>query len=353
MVLRFAVVGCGKIATRGHLPALKALEREGLVELVTVADLNERAARRTVKAFGVPNYHVRPEDVAKRADVDAVCICTPTPTHAELCLLFAGAGKHILVEKPLCRTMEEARAVEEAAKSSGILLSVVQNYRYIRAVREAKRAVLEGRLGRLLSIRGVLHRPFPVRWTRSRWLYEEGGVIYDHGPHLADTVLWLKGVRSPERIKSIHAAGGDLVGQAGFVSHAHALVEFDDGSSASLSISWLAGMEEFTLSLHGTGGSASIDVLYDAYVEEHGFRSPFDMFRLYYEGLKSTLRDYLRMTNPYDRPMAVYPELISDFVRAAEGRGKPPVELGEALATTLILDEMRKQLTSRAGGSES
>ena len=342
------MVGCGKVATRGHLPALKELERRGLVELVAVADVNRRAARRAAKAFDVPVYHTSPEEVAERPDVDAVCICTPTPTHAELCLLFARSGKHVLVEKPMCRTYEEALAIEEAVKSSGVALSVVQNYRYIRAVREAKKAVLSGRLGRLLTIQGVLHRPFPVRWTRALWLYEGGGVLYDQGPHLVDMVLWLKGVRGPHDIRAIRASGGDMLGHADFVNHAQAMLEFRDRSSAALSISWLSGMEEFTVRLYGSGGSLVLDVLYDACVEEHGYLSPFDLFRRYYEGLKATVRDYLLGLNPYDRPMRAYPELITGFVKAIEEGRRPPVSLEEAMTTVLVLDEMRKQLVPRS-----
>lgn len=345
-MLRFAVIGCGKVATRGHLPALRELAKRGLVELVAVADVNERAAKRTAKMFEVSDYHTSPNDVAKRSDIDAVCICTPTPTHAELCELFARTGKHILVEKPMCTSFKEALAIKEAVEASGVTFSVVQNYRYIRAVREAKKAILAGQLGRVLSIQGVLHRPFPVRWTRALWLYEPGGVIYDQGPHLIDLVLWLKGARRPRDVRNVWAVGGDMLDRAGFVSHAQALVEFEDRSSASVSISWLSGMEEFTIRIYGSGGSITLDVLFDAYVEEHGFSSPFDMFRRYYEGLKATIRDYALGINPYDRPMRVYRELITDFIRALEGHGHPPVGLQEAMTTVLVLDELRKQLIS-------
>jgi len=343
-MVRLAVIGCGKIAQKGHLPALARLRREGLVDLVAVADINERVAKRIAKVFGASGWHKDPGEVARRPDIDAVCICTPTPTHAELVKLFASFGKHVLVEKPLCRTYEEAMAIKEVVETSGIVLSVVQNYRYISAVRQAKKIILSSRLGRILSLQGVLHRPFPIRWTRSLWLYEEGGVIYDHGPHLIDMALWLMGVARPEDITSIRAYGGDLLGQAGFINHTQAILELANGSSAALSLSWLSGTEEFTLRFHGTGGYLAIDVLNDAYVEQHGLTSPIDLFRLYSRGLRAAIRDYARGLNPYDRPMQVYPELISDFVEALEGRGPVPVRLDEAMTTVFVLDEMKKQL---------
>jgi len=343
-------VGCGKIATRGHLPALKKLELEGLLELVAVADISERAARRAAKAFNVPDYHARPEDVAARGDVDAVCICTPTPTHAGLALLFARSGKHVLVERPLCMTFEEAREIERAVREAGVKICVVQNYRYLRAPRAARALVRAGRLGRVLSMLGVLLRPFPVRWTRSLWLYEDGGVIYDNGPHLVDMVLWLKGIREPEGVRAVHATGGDLIGPAGFVNHAQALIEFKDGTSASVGFSWLVGMEEFLIHAYGTGGSLIIDVLNDVLVEEHGYLSPFDLFRRYREAFKHLLSSLLTGRNPYDKPMQVYPALITDFVKAVEGSGRMPVSLGEAMATVLVLDEVRRQLAGRRAG---
>ena len=148
----------------------------------------------------------------------------------------------------------------------------------------------------------------------------------------------------------IRASGGDMLGHADFVNHAQAMLEFRDSSSAALSISWLSGMEEFTVRLYGSGGSLVLDVLYDACVEEHGYLSPFDLFRRYYEGLKATVRDYLLGLNPYDRPMQAYPELITGFVRAIEEGRRPPVSLEEAMTTVLVLDEMRKQLVAEEPG---
>ena len=348
-MIRFAVVGCGKVALTGHLPALKELEKRGLVELVAVVDINEQAAKRAAKKFGVPAYYTSPDELAKRPDVDAVSICTPSSTHADLCILFARAGKHVLVEKPMCHTYDEALAIKDAADEAGVIISVVHNYRYVKAAQEARSRIKAGRLGRVLTIHGVYDGPFPIAWTRSLWYYEPGGVIHDRGPHLVDMVLWLKGVRKPEDIKSVRAAGGDVLGQAGFASHADAFVEFSDGSSASLSVSWLIGAEELTVRAYGTGGAIFLDVLNGLCMEMHGGANPFALARRYYKTLKLAVADIVRRTYPYGQMKKTHDELIRRFIMALEGRCRPPVELGEALATTLVIDEMVKQTASGGG----
>ena len=348
-MVRFAVLGCGKVALVGHLPVLKKLEKRGLVELVAVADVKERAARRAAKMFSVPAYYTSPEELAERPNIDAVSICTPSMTHAELCLLFAKAGKHVLVEKPMCHTYKEALAIKDAVKETGITLSVVHNYRYVRAAKEAKGRITAGHLGRVLTIHGVYNGPFPIAWTRSLWYYQAGGVIHDRGPHIIDMVLWLKGVKGPEDIKSVQATGGDVLGQAGFASHADAFIEFSDGTSASISISWLIGAEELTIRAYGTGGALFLDVLNGLCMEIHGGTSPFDLARRYYRTLKLAVADIVRRTYPYGQMKRTHEELITRFIMALEGRCKPPIELGEALATMFVIDEMLRQ-TGLLGG---
>lgn len=360
-MIRVAVVGCGKIAETSHLPALKKLERRGILELVAVVDVDERAAKRAAKRFQVPSYYTNPEEVAKKYDIDAVHICTPSTTHAELSLLFARAGKHVLVEKPMCHTYDEALAIKDTVKESGVVFSVVQNFRFIDCVKRAKRTIVDGRLGRLLSIEGALHRFFPIRWSRSLWVYQQGGVIHDIGPHLIDTVLWLKGVKRPDDIRGVRATGGDMLGHAGFVNHVNAFVEFTDNSVAFLSLSWISGAEEFTLKICGTGGTLLIDLTYNNCVEERGSPLVFDLYRRYYEGIKASLREFLRfhslsalLTWPgIAQALTVYLELITRFVRAINGEGRPPVTLQEALATMLVIDRMLKQTITFRGHRES
>ena len=347
--MKFAVVGCGKVALLSHIPALKEFEKHGLVELVAVADVKEEVAKRTAKMFDIPAYYTNSEELAKRADLDAVSICTPSMTHADLCILFARAGKHVLVEKPMCHTYEEALAIKDAVEETGVTFSVVQNFRCERTVQEAKERIMAGHLGRILYIHGVFNGPFPIVWSRSLWYYQPGGVIHDRGPHIVDLVLWLKGIKGPEDIRSVQAAGGDMLGQAGFANHACAFIEFSDGSSATSMVSWLIGGEEMMVKLYGTGGMLLLDILNGLCMEIRGGMNPFALVKRYYKVLKIAVADIIRRSYPHVQLAKLHREFIRRFIMALEGHCRPPVELGEALATMLVIDEMVKQTISQEG----
>ena len=96
--MKFAIVGCGAIAWRGHLPALSKLED---VEVTSVVDLDKTRAKRTAKKFGVKKYYSTVDEILKDEELDVVVIATPTPTHKDLAIKVADAGKHIIVEKTL------------------------------------------------------------------------------------------------------------------------------------------------------------------------------------------------------------------------------------------------------------
>src|SRR5690348_16112726 len=93
--------------------------------------------------------------VVDRADIDIIDIVTPNDSHAEIAIAAAAAGKHIICEKPLARTGEEAKAMLEAVKAAGVVHMVAFNYRRTPAVALARRYIEDGRIGRILNFRGT------------------------------------------------------------------------------------------------------------------------------------------------------------------------------------------------------
>ncbi|WP_345663203.1 Gfo/Idh/MocA family oxidoreductase [Streptomyces venetus] len=141
--------------------------------------------------------------LVERDDVDLVDICTPGDSHAEIALAALAAGKHVLCEKPLANTVEEATSMTRAAEeaySRGQLAMVGFNYRRVPATAQARRMVAEGRLGRLRHVRvtylqdWLVDPQFPLTW-RLRKDQAGSGSLGDLGAHIVDLAQYLVGER--------------------------------------------------------------------------------------------------------------------------------------------------------------
>ncbi|MFD9193989.1 Gfo/Idh/MocA family protein [Streptomyces phaeochromogenes] len=136
-----------------------------------------------------------------REDVDVVDICTPGDSHAEIAVAALAAGKHVLCEKPLANTVEEAEAMAEAAQAAaerGQVAMVGFNYRRVPATSLARKMVAEGRLGALRHVRvtylqdWLVDREFPLTW-RLRKETAGSGALGDLGAHIVDLAQYLAG----------------------------------------------------------------------------------------------------------------------------------------------------------------
>ncbi|GHH34640.1 MULTISPECIES: Gfo/Idh/MocA family protein [Streptomyces] len=136
-----------------------------------------------------------------REDVDVVDICTPGDSHAEIAVAALAAGKHVLCEKPLANTVEEAEAMAEAARAAaerGQVAMVGFNYRRVPATSLARKMVAEGRLGTLRHVRvtylqdWLVDREFPLTW-RLRKETAGSGALGDLGAHIVDLAQYLAG----------------------------------------------------------------------------------------------------------------------------------------------------------------
>ena len=161
--VRIAVVGCGYIAQAEHIPCLLAARGCELAAIVeprprTRADLAERLA--------VPAFAALEDLLSDGPEIDAVDICATPMAHAPLVETAAAAGRHVLVEKPLCHSPSEARSIVECVERHGIHLMVGYMRRFDDIVLEAKRLLDSGRIGRLRSISTVFKLALPAAYHR-------------------------------------------------------------------------------------------------------------------------------------------------------------------------------------------
>jgi predicted dehydrogenase len=204
--LRIGLIGCGFMG-RTHSNAYNRI-RNFFPELAYVPVLKAACARNEdrVKAFAAQwNYESYETDWKKlieRDDIDAIDICTPNDTHAEIAIAAAEAGKMVLTEKPLARNVEEARKMVDAVEKAKVPNTVWYNYRRIPAVTLAKQIIDSGKLGKIFHYRAN----FLQDWTISADLPQGGeglwrmdanvagsGVTGDLLAHCIDTAIWLNG----------------------------------------------------------------------------------------------------------------------------------------------------------------
>ena len=191
--INIAIVGAGMIA-RYHAEAIRSTPG---ARLVAVHRADTQRADETAAQFGVP-CETDYDALLARADVDLICICTPSGLHAQQAIAAARAGKHVLVEKPLALTLEDADAVIAVCRDAGVQLGVALQRRTDPIFRAVRAAVEDVRMGRLVL--GSVHIPYQrtqqyyesADW-RGTWALDGGGALMNQGIHLVDLLLWYMG----------------------------------------------------------------------------------------------------------------------------------------------------------------
>ena len=189
--MRFGILGCGVISSI-HARALASMPG---VRLRAVADEDGDRAAALARDTGADV--LTPERLVCHGEVDAICICTPPGAHAAAACAAAGAGKHLVVEKPIDISLAAADRIIDACRRGGVGLAVISQHRFDRGVVRLKAAIDEGRLGRLALGDAV------VKWYRPQQYYDAdwkgkrevagGGALINQGIHFVDLLLHLMG----------------------------------------------------------------------------------------------------------------------------------------------------------------
>lgn len=258
--IRLAVIGAGAIAQVAHIPIWK---KSTDVELVAVCDTVKARAKAVAEKFKIPRYYTNDDDVLKLDDIHAVDICVPTNVHMPVAIAALSAGKHVLVEKPMARNVEESERMLEAARRYERKLMVAMNVRFRRDVVNLKSFVDGGELGEVFYVKsGWLRRQ--EKWTEHSWLFQKkysgGGVLMDLGIQMLDLALWLLGNR---KAKSVKATTYNRVARLEVEDAAVAFIHFADGTTLTLEVSWTLLTEDDFLytNLFGTRGGALLNPL--------------------------------------------------------------------------------------------
>jgi len=239
-----AVIGVGSWG-KNHVRVLSELEE---AHLVAIADKNQNRAKDVAKRFQV-RYYSNADELLSNPEIEAVTICTPTVTHADLALEAIEAGKHVLIEKPMTDTSQQAQRVLEAAKEANVLLMVGFVERFNPAIQIAARVIDEGRLGELVL--GSARRVGPFVPGR----VADIGIIKDLAIHDIDIARYL----SKQEATSVYAIAGSLFHK--YEDYTNIVIRFDEKPTFFLECNWLTPHKLRKLDLTGSQGVLTLDYI--------------------------------------------------------------------------------------------
>ncbi|HTS88240.1 MAG TPA: Gfo/Idh/MocA family oxidoreductase [Gemmatimonadales bacterium] len=252
--MRGAVLGLGGIARQSHLPAFRALAGEG-AGLDVVAAVDPRFAGQRVEGLPVV---ATVDDLHSLGPIDFIDICTPTASHLELVLWGLARGYHVICEKPVALTAQEAARVVAAARAARRVVMPCHQHRYNPAWRQLRSWLEAGAIGAWHLAQFEVHRPAadpgamgtPVPW-RGQATDSRGGVLLDHGTHLLYQLLDVGG-----RPQAVQAWTGRLRHRDYDVEDtAEVIVDFG-GRLAQLFLTWAGAVRENRIRFVGERGQA-------------------------------------------------------------------------------------------------
>jgi len=196
--LRFGIVGAG----RAGEVFVRAVAKLSNTTVVAVASRNDDNATIFAKRWRIPYSYGDWRELLLQKDIDAVYIATPPDFHGLIAVASAARGKHVLVEKPISRTLEEADAIINACCRAGVVLASVFPHRFLPAVAKIRNVIIGGSLGSLTAVmcEGRFWRNpsyYQGAEWRATWSREGGGALTSQLIHTLDLILWVAGdVRS-------------------------------------------------------------------------------------------------------------------------------------------------------------
>lgn len=236
--LKIGVIGCGSIAQHRHL---QEYSWNKAVEIVAVCDINEVRAIEIGKEYSAKAYTDYKELLADK-DIDAVSVCTPNYLHAPISIDALNAGKHVLCEKPMATSSEEAAQMIEAAKKNGKKLMIGHNQRFVKSHQKARELIKSGEVGKIYSFRSAFGHGGPEQWSvdgKESWFFQKEkafiGAMGDLGVHKTDLLRYVLGEEFVEVGAFVETNAKDF---ADVDDNAVCVLKTESGVIGTLAASW-------------------------------------------------------------------------------------------------------------------
>ena len=333
--IRFAVVGCGRIALN-HFNALRAHPNDA--ELVAVCDTDRAGLERAVSATGARGYADFAQ-LLQSAELDVVVLCTPSGLHSQQTIRAAQQGVHVITEKPMATRWSDGLDMVRACDNAGVRLFVVKQNRRNATLQLLKRAMEQRRFGRvfMVSINVFWSRPQEyydsARW-RGTWEFD-GGALMNQASHYVDLVDWLIGP-----VESVQAYIATLARNIQVEDTAVVGVRWRSGALGSVNVTMLTYPKnlEGSITILGECGTARVggvavneiqqwqfadvrpedeDIAAASYATTsvYGFGHP-----LYYENVIQSLRGTAEPETDGREGLRSLEILIASYLSARDGR---------------------------------
>lgn len=224
--IKFGIVGCGVIAPH-HAESIIS-SKNG--KLTAVCDIIEEKAADLAEKYNIDNYYTDYKKMIDEADIDAVCVCTPSGNHGEIAVYAANAKKHLLVEKPIEITKEKINEIIKVVNENNVKMNSVFQIRTEPEFITAKKAIDEGKFGDIILADAYLktyrsQEYYDSAGWRGTWEMDGGGALMNQGIHGVDILLWLVG-----DVESVFARIGALARDIAVEDTAVATVKFKNGA---------------------------------------------------------------------------------------------------------------------------
>lgn len=271
--IRFALVGCGRIAAN-HFEAIRAHAER--CELVDVCDVDPKALDAAVARTGARGHRDLSALLAA-TDADCVILTTPSGLHPAQAIEVARSGRHVMTEKPMATRWQDGLAMVRACDEAGVRLFVVKQNRRNRTLQLLKRAVSEERFGRLYMV------SVNVFWTRPQSYYDsaawrgtwefDGGAFMNQASHYVDLLDWIVGP-----VESVMAYTGTLARNIEVEDTGVAALKWRNGAMGSINVTMLTHPKNFegSITLLGERGSVRIGGVAVNQIQHWEFDAPHE-----------------------------------------------------------------------------
>ncbi len=260
-LVRFGLFGAGSIAIYRHAPEITS---HPCGEVVAIYDPIAERAEWLAEECGAKVVATE-QALLKRTDVDAIVVATPNRHHARLTIAALEAGKHVLCEKPMATSLEDARAMIDTAEKTGKKLMIGHNQRLMPPHVKAKALLEEGVIGDVLSFRTSFGHGGPETWSQDNgphtWFFKKEeafvGSMGDLGVHKTDLIRWLLGTEVAEAAAFVDtlAKRNEKDELITVDDNAVCILRMADGSMGQLTASWTYGAGEDNITvIYGTKG---------------------------------------------------------------------------------------------------
>ena len=257
-VLNWGLIGAGDIARKRVAPALRDARASALV---AVSRARPELAAEFAATFAVPRWHADWRELIADRDVEAVYVATPVRVHAEQAIAAADAGKHVLCEKPMAMTAAECDRVIAACRANRVALGIAYYRRFYPVIARIKAILASGDVGDPVLAHIDAFEYFNPEPNQPRaWLIMKheagGGPMMDFGCHRLEVLLNLFGP-----VRRVTSLVSNVVFRREVEDTAVALLQFERGTCATVSVTHAAQEPRDTLSIFGTRGSIHVDAL--------------------------------------------------------------------------------------------